>query len=246
MNFETTSSSFSPSPSNLFSNRRRGRGGFDRLASHYRWIEAVAAGQKLQRTRTAFLEKISPPRHALILGEGNGRFLAKFSSRFPQTNVTCVDASEQMLSLAQLRLECEVGRVSHQQNLSAQKIEFIHADALAWTPPESKFDLIVTHFFLDCFRADQLDSLVKKISTATTPDAAWLLADFQIPAAGPRRRRAQMILWMLYVFFRATTRLPARELTCPDPLLERAGFTLRERKIFDWDLLHSDLWRRCT
>jgi ubiquinone/menaquinone biosynthesis C-methylase UbiE len=210
---------------------------FDRLAPHYRWIEAIAAGQKLQRTRTAFLEKISAPRRALIFGEGNGRFLAEFLQRFPNANVMSIDASEKMLALAQRRLRRE--------NLDARKIEFIQADALTWTPPNSKFDLIVTHFFLDCFRADQLELLVKKISVSATPDATWLLADFQIPAGGLSRSRARIILWMLYFFFRAATRLPASELVCPDPMLERVGFQLRERKIFDWDLLHSDLWRRC-
>ena len=48
---------------------------FDRLASHYQWIEAVAFGRDLQRARLAFLEELDSPRRALLAGEGDGRFL---------------------------------------------------------------------------------------------------------------------------------------------------------------------------
>jgi hypothetical protein len=46
----------------------------------------------------------------------------------------------------------------------------------------------------------------------------------------------------MYLFFRSVTRLPAGWLTPPDGLLMASGFVLRERRLFDWGLLHSDLW----
>ena len=73
---------------------------FDTLAPHYRWMEHVLAGQKLQRCRTAHLANISAPKHALLMGEGNGRFLTEFVKRFPQSKAVCVDASEKMLASA--------------------------------------------------------------------------------------------------------------------------------------------------
>ena len=48
---------------------------FDVLAPHYRWMELVCAGEKLQGCRTAQLAHVLAARHILILGEGNGRFL---------------------------------------------------------------------------------------------------------------------------------------------------------------------------
>jgi hypothetical protein len=48
---------------------------FDCLAAHYRWMEWLLAGRKLQRCREAFLGSIPPPTRALLVGEGNGRFL---------------------------------------------------------------------------------------------------------------------------------------------------------------------------
>ena len=77
---------------------------FDRLARHYRWMECVLAGSKLQRCRTAFIDNVSAARRALLLGEGNGRFLVELFRARPDIHVTCVDASAAMLARARARL----------------------------------------------------------------------------------------------------------------------------------------------
>lgn len=209
---------------------------FDALAPHYRWLEAMLAGNLLQRSRTAFLDRIQEPKQVLIYGEGNGRFLAALCERFPMARITVVDASATMLGLAKQRLM----KVGH----AVGRVTFVHADALNWQPAPAIFDLIVTHYFLDCFREDQLQDLVACLGRAATPSAQWLLADFKAPMAGWRGLRNRVILRLLYVFFRWATRLPARELTPPDVLLARLGFRLRQRQDFDWGLLHSDWWTR--
>jgi hypothetical protein len=53
-----------------------------------------------------------------------------------------------------------------------------------------------------------------------------------------------MILKTMYLFFRAATALPARQLTDPDPYLEQNGLTLIERHSANWGLVHTDLWRK--
>ncbi len=207
---------------------------FDVLAPHYRWMEAVLAGSKLHRCRTAFLSLIPPPRNALLVGEGNGRFLAEFVRAHPACRVTCVDASAAMLARARDRLCASGGK--------AETVEFVRADLCEWLPPAKQFDLIVTHFFLDCFRPDQLEQIVPRLASAAAPKASWLLADFCEPPAGVAKWRARLILQAMYLFFRCITRLSAKNLTPPDALLVRCGFTLRERRVTEWGLLHSDLW----
>lgn len=209
---------------------------FDALAPHYRWMEFLAAGNKLQRCRTAFLHKVSASRNALILGEGNGRFLLECRRVLPKGRITCVDASARMLMETRRRLE--------RHGLQLDSIDLVHADALDWTPDAAGFDLIVTHFFLDCFRPDQLDALLAKLAGAANRRATWLLGDFQTPDAGLSRWRARLILWGMHVFFRAVTNIPARKLTAPDPYLAKHNFKLRQRKVSDWGLLHSDWWER--
>lgn len=209
---------------------------FDVLAPHYRWMEFVSAGDKLQRCRTAFLGRIPGAKNVLILGEGNGRFLAECRRELPEANITVVDASPQMLARARQRLKG--------QGMNSERINFVCANALTWTPPEEAFDLIVTHFFLDCFRADQLEPMIAKLAGAAATRANWLLADFQSAPGGFPRYRSRMILWLMYRFFRLVTRLPASSLTPPDAFLQRAGFELCEREVTDWGLLHSDRWQR--
>lgn len=209
---------------------------FDILAPHYRWMEFVLAGEKLQRCRTAFLDEIPVARNILLLGEGHGRCLPECRRRFPGARITCVDSSAAMLDQARRRL------IRHE--LDTSLVEFVHADVLHWEPASQPYDLIVTHFFIDCFRSDQLERMIAGLGAATTPDASWLIADFQNAPSGLRRIRTRMILWAMYAFFRRVTRLPAQSLTKPDPYLERAGFALHRRTETEWGLLHSDWWKR--
>ena len=209
---------------------------FDALAPHYRWMEWLLAGEKLQRCRTTFLDQVKSSKHVLIAGEGNGRFLAALKNELTEAEITCVDSSLPMLLQAQSRIE--------RFGLKPEGINFVNADVLEWRAPTAQFDLIVSHFFLDCFPADQLGRVVEKLSRAATGDAAWLLADFQVPANGPWRLRALMIHRLMYGFFRFATRLPAKSLTPPDMFLEEQGFELKKRSVTELGLLHSDLWKR--
>jgi len=128
--------------------------------------------------------------------------------------------------------------------LDAGNVEFVHADLVGWTPPGNSFDLIVTHFVLDCFTERQLELILARLAHAATADARWLAADFREPEKGPARWRAQAILAVMYIFFRWATGIAAERLPAIDALMGRQGFVLRERRIFEWGLLQSDLWGR--
>jgi len=210
---------------------------FDALAPHYRWMEFVLAGGKLQRCRTAFLEDIPHSDCILLLGEGNGRFLPACREQFPEARITCLDASPAMIAHARRRL----ARSGHAQ----AGVEFVHVDALTWTPPcQSAYDLIVTNFFLDCFRAHQLERIISTVGGASAPNSNWLLSDFQVAPGGAGQFRSKVILWTMYRFFRAAAGVPARALTPPDPFLQKAGFALCRRSQSEWGLLRSDWWQR--
>lgn len=207
---------------------------FDILAPVYRWMELLLAGRKLHRCRCAFLEEVPPPRHVLMLGEGHGRFLVEVLKKFPDTQVTFLDASAGMIAQARKALQ--------RHGLAPDRVTFIQMDVLAWEPPHQVYDLIVTHFFLDCFRPEHLQQLIPAIASSGTPSARWLVADFQEAPAGWQRLRSRLILRLMYWFFRTVTRLPARSLTCPDPLLRQVGLHLQGEQVFEWGLLRSTCW----
>jgi len=208
--------------------------GFDRLARSYDGMENLLAGQKLVGGREFFLSALPPPRQVLLVGEGHGRFLAAILKKHPHAEITCVDASARMLAVTRRRLR---------GLMITRPVRFLRRDLRDWSPPTNSYDLIVTHFFLDCFPPEELAKVISRLAAAATPGGYWLLSDFQLPAAGWRRLRAALILWVMYRFFRLVTHLPASELTPPGPLFVRQGYQRRHRQEFEWGLIVSEVWQ---
>jgi ubiquinone/menaquinone biosynthesis C-methylase UbiE len=209
---------------------------FDRIAGYYDWMETLLAGRKLERCRNAFWDEIPFLENALLVGEGHGKFLASLLQRDPGVRVTCVDASSRMLEIARQRLISAA--------LPADRVEFIRAELPAWNPPAGRYDLLATHFFLDCFPGEELAGVVNCLREAARPGAYWLVSDFQIPGTGLRRLRARIIHRLMYGFFRVVTKLPASALVAPQPFLRQNGFVRVRRAEFDWGLLCAELWKR--
>lgn len=209
---------------------------FDRLAPHYGRMERVLAGDKLQRMRTRWLAEIPPPRRALLVGEGHGRFLVELRRRAPAAEIVCADASAAMLAVARRRLA--------QAGLAEAGVHFVRAELPGTEALAGRFDLIVTNFFLDCFPPAALAEVIERLARLATGDTQWLVADFCTPDRGPARLRARCILALMYAFFRPATGLRARTLTPPDPRLRAQGFHLWKRQQADWGLLHADWWRQ--
>lgn len=109
---------------------------------------------------------------------------------------------------------------------------------------DSRFDAVVTHFFLDCFTAAQLEEVIGKLTGALQPSGRWLISDFREAEGGFARARSRAVLGIMYTFFRIVTRLPANTLTKVDPILARNGLYLENRRIRNLGLLHSDVWRK--
>lgn len=211
---------------------------FDRIAPHYRWMERVLAGGKLQRCRCSFLDHVPVPQRILMAGEGHGRALVECRRRFSSAQVTYLDSSAGMHAAAHRALAAS--------GVGVEAIEFVRADVLEWRPAAAVYDLVVTNFFLDCFGPLALDAVVQHLAGACRPNCDWLLADFQVAHGRFSGLRSRMILAVMYAFFRRVTALPAQTLSPPDPALLRAGFGLLVRREQDWGLLSSSWWRRGT
>jgi len=203
---------------------------FNRLAPHYDWLEAVTAGHRLQRARTQWLDTLAGCRRVLSIGEGHGRFAAACLKQLPHIELTCIEASSGMITVAQQRTRPWQDRVRWECE-----------DVLTWQPTQ-KFDAIVTCFFLDCFPPETLDAVIKHLADAAEENAIWLITDFAVPNSGLARSRAKLIHALMYAFFRVVTALPARRQTAPDGLLMQHGFKLTQRRGFEWGLLRSDVW----
>lgn len=206
----------------------------DSLARWYRTLEYAGFGRALERRRTAFLGQMSTARRVLVLGDGDGRFLAAFLRVNPTAEVDSVDSSAAMLALAHGRVE----------KAGAARVRFHHADAGRWQPPADDYDLIVTHFFLDCFTDAELRPLVARLAGHAAPDARWIVSEFRQPARGPAAWHARAWLAGLYAFFRVATGLRVRRLPDHAAALGAVGFRLESETVARFGLLTSQLWRR--
>lgn len=205
---------------------------FDRIAPFYRLMESVLAGGTLQRARTAWLGAVGQPRRALLVGEGPGRFLDAALTALPRTEFDCVDASAEMLRVASRGV----------QAADRDRVRFRREVLPKWSPEPDTFDLLVTHCFLDCFPATELEAIVAGLAGAARPGARWLLADFAMPKRGWTRWRARAIHAVMYGFFRWATGVRASALVAPQSAMARHGFELCGRKEFEWGLIGSELW----
>jgi len=207
---------------------------FDRVARIYRWAEYLALGPLLVRTRNHFLPQLTPCRRALVLGDGDGRFLARLLQQNPGLHALAVDTSAAMLELL-------AARCRRAAPLAAMNT--MHASALAITPSRGT-DLIVTHFVLDCFHQPEVVALATRLAAHVAPGTLWLLSDFALPSARLLRPLAALYIRTLYLAFRVLTGLRTTHLPDPQAALSQAGFQriLRHERLCG--LLYTELWQR--
>jgi SAM-dependent methyltransferase len=208
---------------------------FDRIAGRYRWMEYVAFGRSLQRCREHFLPQLADRHSALVLGDGDGRFLARLLARNTRVHADAVDTSAAMLLLLRARCDAADGD-------AGTRLRTHWTSALAFAPSCS-YDLVVSHFFLDCLTDSELNQLCARLAPHVEPGALWLASDFRIPE-GAMHWPARAIVRLLYLAFRTLTGLRATELPDHAAALRSVGFEQIAQHHSLCGLLTSELWRR--
>ncbi len=210
---------------------------FDRIARPYRWLEYLTLGRTLERCRLHHLPALLSRRRALVLGDGDGRFLARLLAKNPHLEADAVDTSAAMLQL--LRQTCEAA-----SNTTQTRLRTHHTSALTFPArtPARTYDLVITHFFLDCLTQPELDHLITRTAPALTPGALWLISDFRIPP-NPLRLPAKLLIRALYLAFRILTGLRTTRLPGHATPLTLAGFTQIAHHHQLAGLLTTELWQ---
>jgi SAM-dependent methyltransferase len=208
---------------------------FNRLARPYRWLEYLTFGPSLWRCRIYFLPQLSRCRHALILGDGDGRFTARLLRTNPNIEITAVDASSRMIESLQQ------AATPHRNRLKTTV-----ADIRAWRPadPSAQYDLIVTHFFLDCLTTEEVASLAHRLTPHLRPEAIWVVSEFAIPPTLFGHIIAAPLVGFLYRAFRLLANLRIQALPDYPHALATAGWHLQEQHTTLRGLLTSQLWKR--
>lgn len=208
---------------------------FDRLAKLYCWMEYATFGPLLSRCRAAFLGEVHSACRALVLGDGDGRFTAELLRVNPEVQIEAVDASAAMLEALRRRAGANADRV--RENC---------IDARNWRPTETPYDLVATHFFLDCLTTEEVHALAAKVRGAVSPVSVWIVSEFAIPGNWFGQWVARPLVWLLYRAFGLLTGLEIRSLPNHHAALRDSGFTLGKRHALLRGLLVSEMWRSKT
>jgi ubiquinone/menaquinone biosynthesis C-methylase UbiE len=205
----------------------------DPIARAYRWFEYAAFGKTLERCRTHFLNLVDDRQHALMLGDGDGRFLANYLRQNVHGLVDSVDVSRKMQDLSRDRAAAIPGGLA--------RVRFVQADARKLNGA-ANYDLVVSHFFLDCLSEEEIEALTRQVRLVAEPNVLWLISEFKIPTGAFKLPVAAALIRVMYEFFAHASKLEPRRLPDYRSVLERCGFDMREEYRRLGGFVVSELW----
>jgi len=205
----------------------------DPIARWYRLFEYLAFGRALENRRLEYLDQAACAGRVLILGDGDGRFTAALLKRNPNTPLDSIDISAGMLARAQQRLRA--------LRIDASNLCYWKADARVINLA-GNYDVIVTHFFLDCFTTDELQRLIPRIASHCSPHAKWLVSEFTLPGPWLRQQAARALIRFMYFFFHIATGLTVTQLPDYRGVMAKNGFHITRSHSALGGLLISELW----
>ncbi len=209
----------------------------DPIARFYRWIEYAAFGPLLQRMRLHWLRELRGAKRVLILGGGDGRFLSHFASAYPAAEVHYIDSSARMLDLARKRIR-RAGLAN------PDRVIFTQGDALTAALPGKDYDLVVSHFFLDCFDEPGLSQLAHHVGPHLAPNVTWVVSDFRELQDSLMAPVFGFYLRLMFLFFRYTSGLQTRRLADYSVFLRRLGFVRSKQATKLGGFVFSEIWSR--
>lgn len=212
------------------------RPSFDAMAPYYQFLERITYGPLLHRCRTAHLAKLLDRTRALVLGDGDGRFLADLLAANLNISVDSIDLSAGMIALARRRAAAAPD--------GGTRVTFVTGDARVLPWPRTGYDLIVTNFFLDCFPPKEIDDLAARLAAVCTANAFWLDGDFRLPQSTGGRMAARAVLAGMYAGFRQLADLRVRQLADSAACLTAHGFELAAETSYLGGFISSRLWLR--
>ena len=180
-------------------NHMQTRNNYNTVASFYDHLSGLIFGQELKKPQIDSLQFITKDSNILIVGGGTGWILEKIADIYSSgLRITYVDSSSKMIELSKRR------------NTKFNSIEFIHASIEDVNLLPQKYDLILTPFFFDGFSQSTSLLVFKKLDESLKVNGRWIYIDFYISEKSNYRQR--ILLKLMYVFFRYTCKIEAKEL----------------------------------
>ena len=192
---------------------------FSLVSPFYDSLSRLVFGPAIYRSQEMHIHLIPAGARVLLIGGGTGKLLPALMEQARCREVVFLEASDKMLAKAR-------EQVTGQEYAGNIVFRLGTEEDIA---PEDKFDVVLTHFFLDLFAPAALNKIISRLHRALVPGGWWLASDFVWPGGSPLRRAlASTLFRSMYLFFRLTCGISAT--TLPDWQNRLAHFHLKSIK----------------
>jgi tRNA (cmo5U34)-methyltransferase len=195
--------------------------GFNFLAPFYDGLARLIIGKDIVNSQLSFLKSFKECKRLLILGGGSGWILDALSEVCPDLQIDYIDLSPAMLNAAKER------------SINNVRINFIQGTEN--NIPDRLYDGVITNFYLDMFDEKKLPDVIEKIKSSLISPARWVVTDFV-----NERRAHNIMLNLMYLFFRTVTGIQATHLPDWQNEMKRAGCRLLESRKFSAGFILSN------
>lgn len=203
---------------------------FSILAPIYDFLGTIVFWGALHKSQIHFLDRLPKSPKVLIVGGGTGRFLIDLLKSGKVEEVDYIDISPGMIAKARKKVGV-LGKLEQVQFLCGG-MESI---------PSEKYDLICTHYILDCFNEEELLELVPKFKEVLRESGMLHFSDFYLDSSSSILRRS--FVGFLYFFFRILCGLKTKNLPGFKKLFEKFGFKEEAEEYLFCRLLRTALYR---
>lgn len=204
---------------------------FDSISYAYDLISSAIYGKAILKAQIHFLNQIPENAEILVLGGGSGKFLHYMPKHLKQ--ITFIDASINMLALAK----------ANAPDVLQPKILWVHATE-DWLHPSLKYDVIITYFYLDLFPPAKLNRVMKILWGSLQKGGLWLMCDFQVSQQRKHAWWQKLLVKLMYLFFKATSRIEANKLALFDPYFNHFRWKAKCSKLFFHNMIKADLYSK--
>ena len=172
---------------------------YDMIAPIYDLTSCIVFGRTIAKAQICLLRFIPAGSRVLIAGGGTGWILEEITKlQSDGLEIDYVEASAKMMQLSQRR------------NYKSNVVNFIQSPIENYNT-EKQYDVIITPFLFDNFKAHKLEIVFEKLHAQLKTDGLWLYADFVYDQEiSPMWQK--LLLRIMYLFFRITTGVETSEL----------------------------------
>ncbi|QSE98355.1 class I SAM-dependent methyltransferase [Fulvivirga lutea] len=200
---------------------------FNRVSFFYDWLAKLVFGRSILNSQTAFFSYLKEGDEILICGGGTGQILKELEKLNIKLRIDYVEKSKKMID-----------RAKEMAPLNKLDIQFIQKDI--FDVQLKKYQIVITPFFLDVFKEENLIKLIDKLSSSLQTTGFWLCTDFK----RTNQRWKDIFIQFMYWFFRLTTNLEGNLLLDFESSIVKSGCKKLRSATYFHEMIEAGLYQK--